>query len=150
MYTSQVEEQAFQYFQSGFHCAEAISMAITEAFADISNSDLPKVASAFCGGVADTKEELCGALSGGIIAIGYLTGRMQPGKDIQLTKELAAALRTQFIAHYGVTKCQAVLDTLGPQENALKCKELTARVAGMLAQLLRAKGFQEREQGVVS
>lgn len=145
MLNSQIEENAFQYFQSGFHCAEAVALAIAEAFADSSNSDLPRVASAFCGGVAGTKEELCGALSGGIIAIGYLTGRMQPGKDIQLTKELAVALRTQFIAQYGTTQCQSVLDTLGPQANALKCKELTARVAGMLTHLLREKGFQERD-----
>ena len=145
MQNSHIEERAFQYYQSGFHCAEAIAKAITEAFADASNSDLPRVASAFCGGVASTKEELCGALSGGIIAIGYLTGRMKPGENIQLTKELAATLRTQFIAQYGATKCQSVLETLGPQENALKCKELTAQVAGMLAQLLRAKGFQERD-----
>ncbi|GAK59989.1 C_GCAxxG_C_C family protein [Candidatus Vecturithrix granuli] len=139
-----IEAQAFNYYHSGFHCAEAVALAIAEAFADVAHSDLPRVASAFCGGVAVTKQELCGALSGGIIAIGYLTGRMKPGENIQLTKELAAALRTQFIARYGATKCQTVLDTLGPQENAMKCKELSAQVAGMLAQLLREKGFQER------
>jgi hypothetical protein len=68
------------------------------------------------------------------------------GKEVaQHLTELAATLRTQFIAQYGATKCQSVLEMLGPQENALKCKELTAQVAGMLAQLLRDKGFQEHD-----
>ncbi|RPI77683.1 MAG: C_GCAxxG_C_C family protein [Desulfobacteraceae bacterium] len=131
-----IEKITFDYFSSGFNCAESVSKTIIEAFADRPVPDLPKMASAFGGGVGGTREELCGALAGGILAVGYLTGRMQPGADLSQTKKLASDLREQFMAQYGATQCRAVLEKLGPQKNSLKCKELAAKVAGMLAELL--------------
>ena len=46
-----VYEQAFGYHKSGFHCAEAASKAIIEAYGNGTGNDIPKVATAFGGGV---------------------------------------------------------------------------------------------------
>jgi len=132
-----IEKIAFDYFSSGFNCAESVAQAVIEAFADRPATDLPKMASAFGGGVGGTREELCGALAGGILAIGYLAGRMKTGEDLSNAKSLSANLRQQFIDQYGATQCRKVLEKLGPQENSLKCKELSATVAGMLTELLK-------------
>jgi C_GCAxxG_C_C family probable redox protein len=137
MKKQEIEKSTFQYHQSGFHCAEAIVKSVVEAFAEKPIVDLPKAASVFNGGVAGSREELCGALAGGLIAIGYLKGRTKPGEDLTDAKALANSLRQQFIAQYGATQCRKVLDHLGPQDNSMKCKELTANVAGMLARLIK-------------
>lgn len=136
MKREEVEKKAFDYFQSGFHCAESISKAIVELYAAEPSSEVPQVASGFSGGIGGTHEEACGALTGGIVAIGCLFGRMEPGKDIQAAKGLAAEFRNRFAEEFGATNCQVLLDGLGEQENALKCKGLTATAAGLLSELL--------------
>ncbi|GAK52238.1 C_GCAxxG_C_C family protein [Candidatus Moduliflexus flocculans] len=137
----QIEQNTFGYYQAGFHCAEAILQAITEAFGAKEQANIPNMASAFCGGVGGTKQDICGALTGGLMAIGVLCGRQTPDKDLRDVKALASDLRAQFLAEYGSTQCQAVLNKLGQQEHAMKCKALTAHVAGVLAQLLLEKGL---------
>jgi C_GCAxxG_C_C family probable redox protein len=134
-----VERKAFDYFVSGYHCAEAISRAIVERYAEEPSSEVPKVASGFLGGIGATHQDVCGALTGGIIAIGYLFGRMEPGEDIQEARELASTFRSRFIEEFGSTNCSALLDRLGEQEKGLKCKRLTATAAGLLSELLREK-----------
>jgi C_GCAxxG_C_C family probable redox protein len=136
MKKEEIEKSTFQYHQSGFHCAEAIVKSVVEAFAEKPIADLPKAAAVFNGGVAGSREELCGALAGALMAIGYLRGRTKPGEDLTAAKAMANSLRQQFIDQYGATQCRKVLEHLGPQENSIKCKELTAQVSGMLARLL--------------
>ena len=137
-----IEQQTFEYYQSGFNCAEALTKSVIEAFSNEPGPDIPQVASAFCGGVGATKEELCGALSAGILVIGFFSGRKHPTEDLQDAKTLASELRNQFIKQYGTTKCQTLLEKLGPQENKMKCKKLTANVSGMVSRLLLEKGFR--------
>lgn len=142
-----IEQQTFEYYQSGFNCAEALTKSVIEAFSKEAGPDIPKVASAFCGGVGATKEELCGALSAGILVIGFFTGRTHPTENLQDAKTLASDLRNQFIEQYGATKCQTILEQLGPQENKMKCKKLTANVSGMVSRLLLEKGFCPVDKG---
>ena len=142
MKSRQIEQQAFEYHKSGFHCAEAVAKAVIEAYSDEPNPAVPKIASAFGGGIGGTNEDLCGALAGGLIAIGYVYGRMAPGEDWQQAKNLAAELRKQFITQYGATNCPHVLETLGPQENGMKCKKLSGIVAGIVARLFRENGIE--------
>jgi C_GCAxxG_C_C family probable redox protein len=133
---SSVGEKAFEYHKSGYHCAEAVSKAVIEAFGNESAKFNPNVATAFGGGVGRTKQEMCGALSGGIIAIGYLYGRSRPDVDWTKASELAAKLKHRFVQEFGTTNCGSLLATFGPQENMMRCKRLSGEVAGMLAQIL--------------
>jgi len=47
----QLEHNAIAFFESGYNCAEAVSQAIIEAFSDATPEDIPRVASAFGGGI---------------------------------------------------------------------------------------------------
>ena len=136
-----VRERAFCYHNSDFNCAEAVFRSIVEIVNDSEAKEMTKIASPFVQGVGGTREELCGALAGGIMAIGYLMGRTEPGVDIGQAKDVASMLRSGFIEKYGTTKCQSVLDMLGPQENSMKCKELTGGLAGDLYLLLKENGY---------
>ena len=136
-----VNKKAFEYHKSGFHCAEAVSKAIIETYGKGAIKDIIKVATAFGGGVGRTKEDICGALTGGILALGYLYGRSEPGTDWTDAAELAANLRTQFVQAYGTTHCRTLLTNFGPQEDMIRCKQLSGEVAGMLVEIIEEHGL---------
>lgn len=138
-------QKAFGYHNGGFHCAEAVSKAIVEAYGDERSTEIPRVASAFGGGAIMTFDGTCGALTGGLIALGYLYGRMEPD-DVKAKKEvfqLTEELGRRFVAEWGVSDCNAVLKKFGQQENMNKCKRLSGSVAGILYDILeeKNKGF---------
>ena len=134
------KKRAFKYHDSGFHCAEAVSKAIVEAYGNDTGNDIPKVATAFGGGIGRTKQDVCGALTGGILALGHLFGRNEPGVDWTDAAELAAKLKRRFVREHGTTVCGALLATFGPQENMMRCKQLSGEVAAMLADILDEHG----------
>ena len=127
---------AFEHHKSGFHCAEAVSKAIIDAYGDHTANDIPKVATAFGGGIGRTHHEICGALTGGVIALGYLFGRSEPGADWTDASQLAAELKRRFVKAHGTINCGALLATFGPQENMMRCKQLSGEVADMLADII--------------
>lgn len=134
------EKKAYDYFTSGFNCAESVLMATIESRTNGVSPDLPKVASALGGGVGGSHEELCGALSGGVLAIGLLYGRTQPGVDVQFARDLAVEFRARFVREFGTTKCGVLLEQFGEQNDSEKCAQLTGAAAGLLYDLLEERG----------
>ena len=133
---SQASKTAFEYHKSGFHCAESVSKAIMEVYGSNISHDIPKVATAFGGGLGRTKQDICGGLAGAIIAVGFLYGRSEPGAEWTDASDLAAELRKRFVQKHGTTNCGILLETFGPQENMMRCKQLSGEVAGILADIL--------------
>jgi len=135
----QVGKKAFDYHKAGFHCAEAVSKAVFETYNQGISQDIPKVATAFGGGVGRTHQDICGALTGGVIALGCLFGRSESGADWTDAYELAAELRRRLVLEHGTTNCGALLATFGPQENMIRCKRLSGEVASMLVEILEER-----------
>jgi C_GCAxxG_C_C family probable redox protein len=135
---SRVSQTAFEYHKSGFHCAEAMAKAFMEVYGNGSDPAIAKVASAFGGGVGRTKQELCGALAGGFISLGYLHGRSENTDNWDELANMTAELMQKFELEHGTTRCAALLEIFGPQENMMRCKQLTGEVAGMLSEILEA------------
>jgi len=141
MNREEIVQKAFGYHNGGFHCAEAVSKAIVEAYGKEPSSEIPRVASAFGGGAVMIFDGTCGALTGGLVALGYLYGRMEPGVE-EAKKEvfqLAQELGERFVAELGASNCESILEKLGPQENMNKCKQLSGTAAGMLSDILEEK-----------
>ncbi len=132
----EIEQRVFDYFQSGFNCAEAVSKAMVELYSKETHTAIPNVATAFGGGIGGSKAETCGALTGGIIAIGCIFGRKEPKDDKKAAYQLAAEFREKFIETFGASTCRTILEGLGEQENLIKCKKMTARAAGILYTIL--------------
>lgn len=131
-----VEARAEELFRGGLHCAESVFQAVLEG-QDLAGAELsPRVASAFGGGVGRSKQELCGALAGGLMALGQLRGRSTPQEPWDEVAATAEALRQRFGTQYGGTRCLAVLEKLGPQERMDKCIRLAGRTAGMVHEAL--------------
>lgn len=136
---SEVSKTAFEYHKSGFHCAEAMVKAFMEVYGNGSDPTVSKVATAFGGGISRTKKELCGALAGGFIALGYLHGRSEATDHWDELADMTAELRQKFALEHGSTRCSALLEAFGPQENMRRCKQLTGELARMLAEILEAR-----------
>jgi C_GCAxxG_C_C family probable redox protein len=136
MNQQEIEQRAFALHHGGLHCAESVLTAILEEFQGTTQKGVPRMATCFGGGVGKTHQEICGALTGGLIALGCLCGRDAPGQDWSTPANLAAQLRERFLALYGSTRCADILSALGEQENMLKCKQLSGKTAGLLYALL--------------
>ena len=133
----QVEQRAFDLFQGGFNCAEAVSKTIVESYGSGREEYSTKSATAFGGGIGGTKCETCGALTGGVIALGCLFGRTEPGADKQDVYALATEFRNRFLDTFGSTRCKAILEAFGRQENLIECKRMTGAAAGILFDILQ-------------
>ncbi len=132
----EIEQRVFDYYQSGFNCAEALSRAVAESYAKEIHTIIHGVATGFGGGIGASRAETCGALTGGIIAIGCLFGRKEPKDDKKAAYELAAEFRKKFIEAFGSSTCRTILEGFGEQENRIECKKMTVRAAGILCTLL--------------
>lgn len=136
MTREQVEKKTLGYHQSGLCCTEAIIKSITESYAEEWSNAFPKIGSGFCKGIGRTGEDICGTVVGGIIALGYLYGRMEGNENIDICCEYAAEFRKRFIAKYGTTNCDELLKKFGKQEKMGKCKEMTADASGIISDML--------------
>jgi C_GCAxxG_C_C family probable redox protein len=132
-----IEQKAFAYFNSGFHCAESMLKTFMEMNSKEPDPSITKFASGFGGGMGGTHCETCGALTGGIIVLGWLFGRKDPGDDKQKVISLSSEFRTQFLKYFSSTNCQKILDLMEKQEIKMDCKKLTAETAGILYEILQ-------------
>lgn len=115
-------ELAGRLFAAGRNCAEAVVLAAT-------GSDDPRLlalAKPFGGGIGGSKC-LCGAISGGVLALGY-RGR----------GERAGALVKQFKAAHRVTCCSALSKPYvwKSPEHLANCRRITETTAALVAELL--------------
>ena len=129
MKTHEVEQRAVELFESGLHCAEAVLTAVLEG-QGLPTDLAPRAAPACGAGVGRSTKALCGALSGGLIALGIAQGRDTGTQSWSDIAAKADALRIWFAGEYGCSRCEVVLEKLGPQEGGELCVALTGRVAG--------------------
>jgi len=154
MTTSQVAQRSEELFQQGFSCAESVLQAIAES-RGIKSELIPKIVTGLCGGIARTGG-ICGAVSGGILAINMLAGRNSAGQSTERNVRQVRALLSQFERKFGTTNCETLigcrLDTPEGQqvfkENKLrekKCQMFTKEAARMASAILE---HEDQNQGV--
>jgi C_GCAxxG_C_C family probable redox protein len=105
------------------------------------SSECARMATGLAGGVGDTQQEMCGALSGGVLVIGGLLGRRSLDEDDRAAMHLAARYRQRFLAEFGYTQCAQLREKViyapgGPGS----CAALVERAAMMLLELLHTAG----------
>ena len=132
----QIKKKVYGHYQSGFHCAEVISKSVLETFSEKAHAEAIKVASAFGGGIAGSTEELCGAFTGGVIALGFILGRENPGDELRDCGNLTKEFKRRFKLQFGSLNCMTILDSFGEQQTPLDCVKLTAEAAVILADVL--------------
>jgi C_GCAxxG_C_C family probable redox protein len=128
-------EKAAKYFGNGFHCAESVAVAVLDVLGE-EPSEAAAHATAFGGGFGRTFQEVCGALSGALIAIGHIYGRREMGGEWDLAAEFGAKIRQRFLDDFGATNCETLLARFGDERQMIECRNLTKKVTATLLALL--------------
>jgi len=116
-------ERAGQLFAAGFNCTQAV----LQATAGIDEPRMMEMAKAFGGGVGGSKC-LCGAVSGGVMALGW------NGKGKKAEKLVSA-----FKERYRVTCCVALSKPYKwkSREHLSNCRKITEETAEIVERLLK-------------
>lgn len=148
------EETAKDYFLQGYNCAQAVMLAFSDK-TGLDEKAGAALASSFGGGMGRMRE-VCGAVSGMLLALGAAQGYSDPkdaaGKKAQY--ELVQQLAGEFRAENGSILCRELL--AGPASTAptpdartaeyykkRPCAELVACAAGILDRYFAQQEKQE-------
>ncbi len=95
-----------------------------------------RMATGFAGGVGETKQEICGAFSSGVMIIGALHGRNSLEEDDLPALELATRYRERFAAELGTTRCGLLYEQVHAPGGPGSCSFVVERAARVLLGLL--------------
>ncbi len=136
MENQEIKEKVYHYYSEGFHCAEAIIKTVEELYPSDTKLSC-KVASGFCGGIGKCHQDFCGALAGGLMALGHIYGRDKGGYDISKIVFLSSELRQLFLNKFGSTVCCHILENIEEMPEIQNCKDVTTETAILLHTLIK-------------
>jgi len=123
------EEKAVSAFQAGYNCAQSTFMAFIDDLG-IEKKQAMKLASGFGGGMG-RMQEVCGAVSGGILALGATFGHGEPSESEaqKKTYTLVQELMRRFKAQHTSCLCRDLVQgiDLKTEEGQKQFKEQNLR-----------------------
>jgi len=102
---------------------------------DVARRNL-RMATGLAGGVGNTHQEICGALSGGILVIGGVAGRDGLRDDDGPALGLATRYRERFLSAFSNTQCSKLREMIHSPGGLGTCAVLVERAARILLELL--------------
>ena len=102
---------AFENHQSGYNCAQSVALSFAEDI-NVSRETLLAMVGGMGGGVGGSHEELCGAISGGVMVLGLFAPFVDPAKpeDRRRLFGYVKEFRKRFAERFGgLTQCGALL-----------------------------------------
>lgn len=141
----QTEAKARAYYREGLNCAECVFLSFLDTHETELPRDILRLASGFGGGIGHTKN-ICGAITGALLALGTQKGRDPFEKEspkermLELRQEVYprfAALINEIEAHYGTTLCAELTaqhTDFDAQARKKSCQEIIAYCASLAAQ----------------
>lgn len=137
--------EAEEYYKTGdFYCSEAVVKAVLEGFGEQLSPQIVAMASGFPVGIGGA-ECTCGALSGGVMALGYFFGRSKAkGTQVIKAMQLSKELHNEFKRRNKYTCCRILTQSMdkGSPEHMEQCIRLTGEVAQDVVKII------ERERKV--
>ena len=134
----QVAQRSGELFDQGLCCSESVLQALAES-RGIQSELIPKIATGLCGGISRSSN-ICGAVSGGVLAIGLCFGRSQPGQSPEESIRRVRAFLAKCEQRFGSTNCEKLigcrLDTPEGQE-FFKKHNLREKCAGFTSEAAR-------------
>jgi len=128
-------EKAAAYFSDGYNCAQSVLLTMFEHW-NGENPVIPKIATGFGSGIGRCGS-ICGALTGGVMAIGIKHGTNEPfSKKRLLVYELTQKLYKKFEEENGSAFCRELIgyDLSNPEQ---------------LERAQKANVFEEKCDGIV-
>jgi C_GCAxxG_C_C family probable redox protein len=103
----QVAQRSGELFNQGLCCAESVLQAVAES-RGIQSELIPKIATGLCAGIARSGD-ICGAVSGGVLAISLITGRGNAQESREENNRLVRAFLSECEAKFGSTNCKKLI-----------------------------------------
>ncbi len=103
----QVAQRSGELFNQGLCCAESVLQAVAES-RGIQSELIPKIATGLCAGIARSGD-ICGAVSGGVLAISLITGRCNAQESREENHRLVRAFLSECEAKFGSTNCKKLI-----------------------------------------
>ena len=131
--------KAEEFYRSGqFLCSEAVFLVANEFLGRPVPDDLVRLASGFPVGMGKAGCS-CGALTGGVMALGLKYGRSTPGAATPGMFEAAKELHDRFKARRQCVCCRALIRKFefGSPEHIEQCITITGEVAADVIELLQ-------------
>lgn len=95
----------------------------------------------FAGGIGGCRHDLCGVLSGGVMVLGALWGRVSSAENDRFVLDLTARYRERFVGVYGTATCEAIREIArSPEDGCLPVVLEGARILAELIEKARAEG----------
>ncbi len=138
---SRARDKAEELYRSGqFLCSEAVFLVANEYLGNPLPAETVRLASGFPVGMGNACC-LCGAVSGGIMALGLKYGRVAPGASTPGMFEVAKELHDRFKARRRTLCCRALIKKyeFSSPEHVEQCTAITGEVAADVIELLERK-----------
>lgn len=124
----QAAQRAADLMANNWHCSEAIFIAVGEHELGEVSEQMIKMSTPFAGGIGCQHVDLCGAFTGGVMAIGAAYGRADSSVNDDACQALAADYRNAFLEKFGSLICSDL------KQGA--CGELTRQACLVLLDML--------------
>jgi len=124
-------------WEDKFNCAESVLRGVCHAQGIELPDTAKKMATPFGGGVGRS-EDICGALTGGIMALGASLGRTSPDEDRLRSYDAAGKLYRLFLEEFSSTSCKVLnkSDFKSP-EHRIRCGKFVAGCARLTIDVIR-------------
>lgn len=136
---NKIRETAENYYRNGdFFCSEAIVKTIKDEFELPISDEIVAAASGFPIGIGGSGCT-CGAVSGGVMALGLVFGRQAPrDPKVRKTMELTKELHEKFRKNHKSLCCRILTKGLdmGSGEHKEQCISFTGEVAEEVAKII--------------
>jgi C_GCAxxG_C_C family probable redox protein len=135
------EEEAVRYasecWEKGYNCAESALRGVCHGVGIVLPDVALRISTPFGGGVGRC-EDLCGALSGGVMGIGAALVRKESKEDKFASYNASKRLYEQFTKEFGSSLCKDLNhgDFKSPQHEA-RCKNFTLQSVRMAYRILK-------------
>lgn len=152
MDVEKTQKNAGELLASGMHCSESVLKAVADA-CGIDSPLIPRIATGFAGGISGTKNT-CGAVTGGIMALGLAFGRDDADAHSTPTYEKVHQFLARFEEEFDTINCFELTQCdLGTKEGRQKfadegmgekCLGFTARAAALVAEFIDQSPAEHR------
>jgi C_GCAxxG_C_C family probable redox protein len=127
----EVELAAAAHYEAGYHCGESVIKAVNEVLETELPPEVMRMASGFCEGLGGSRC-ICGALAGGTMACGLISGRKGPHDAWEPSYYATAESRRRWIDDQDAETCDEVVSRIGGMhlpERWAHCTLLVGRTA---------------------
>lgn len=136
-------DKARRRYLAKYACSEATILGLRDQGIIHCTDDLVRTATGFSGGVGGCHQEICGALSAGVMALGFIYGRSVFRAEISPCNTRVKEMLRRFKESRGSNLCKDLTEGFDPndreifygRERIMRCAEIVRYVGDLVAEL---------------